>query len=86
MVEQWAEAHEDHDVFKPGVQVRVAFESLSQMLRCGELGEAIGHTNGEICVQLEKATAGIVMPAEMLMGTAGSSKYKPLQKFSAAVI
>ena len=79
--EQWAEAHEDHEVFKPGLQVRVAYECLLHKLRYGEVGLVLGHVGGEVCVRLEKISAPVVMPAKILLSNSGAPKFKPLQTF-----
>ena len=83
--EQWSEQHQDHPVFKKGVQVRVAQENLLHKLRYSQIGKVVGHVNGEVCVQLEASLAPVVMPAEILVSNAEAPKFKPPQDISEGI-
>ena len=81
MAEEWAEAHEDHDVFNQGVEVRVAFEHMLHKLRYGQIGNVIGHVQGEVCVQLKNMGALVVMLGKILVSNAHAPKYQALKTF-----
>ena len=63
--ELWASRHEPHPVFEPGVNVRVAFEDLAHKLRYGQTGQVIGHSKGEVLVQLEHPFVPYVVDAKL---------------------
>ena len=81
LTEQWQSEHEEHAIFQPGVQVRVAYEHLMHKLRYGQVGKVIAHRQGEVLVMLDKSFAPLVLPAEILLSTAASPKYQQLQTF-----
>ena len=68
-------------MFKKGLRVRVAHEHILHKLRLSQIGEVVGHKDGEVCVQLEEALAPVVIPAEILVSNAEAPKYKDLRTF-----
>ena len=81
MIEAWAEEHEDHEVFKPGVRIRVGYESLLHKLRYGLVGRVVGHRGGEVCCSLEGMLAPVVLSESLLVNIEGQPKPKPLKTF-----
>ena len=79
--QEWAEKHEDHPVFKKGLQVRVAYERLLHKLRYNQIGEVIGHKAGEVCVQLQESLTPTVIPAEILVSNSEAPNFKKLTTF-----
>ena len=84
--ERWASQHEPHPIFQPGVKVRVAFEDLAHKLRYGKTGQVVGHSKGEVLVQLEQPFVPFVFDAKLLLSTAESPNYTPLKTFKNTTI